>query len=63
MLTCLTFQKVVLVNEEYGFALKSHFDFIVCNIDSLRPLFALEFDGESHTTDIQKNGDYLIKLM
>ena len=47
--------------EEYSFALRSHFDFIIADAD-WRPLFAVEFDGSCHQTldarrrDNLKNG-------
>lgn len=44
-------------NEEYSFALKSHFDFTVYDNQSLLPLFAVEFDGKSHRTETQKFRD------
>ena len=34
-------------NEHYSFALKSHFDFVVTDQDSL-PLFSVEYDGAYH---------------
>lgn len=37
-------------DELYNFALKAHFDTIVYNSD-LAPLFAVEFDGRTHTED------------
>ncbi|MEC1177243.1 DUF2726 domain-containing protein [Metasolibacillus meyeri] len=44
-------------NEEYSFALKSHFDFTIYDNKSSQPLFAVEFDGKSHRTEIQKSRD------
>ena len=46
-------------NEEYSFALKSHFDFTVYDNTTLQPLFAVEFDGKSHLVKIQKSRDKL----
>ncbi|WP_082340162.1 DUF2726 domain-containing protein [Lysinibacillus agricola] len=46
-------------NEEYSFALKSHFDFTVYDNTTLQPLFAVEFDGKSHLVEIQKSRDKL----
>jgi Protein of unknown function (DUF2726) len=46
---------------DFRFALRSHFDFVVCDAEHT-PLFAVEFDGPSHDKpeqarrDIQKNG-------
>jgi hypothetical protein len=45
---------------DFRFALRSHFDFVVCDTEHT-PLFAVEFDGPSHDKpeqarrDIQKN--------
>lgn len=44
-------------NEEYSFALKSHFDFTVYDNTTLQPLFAVEFDGKTHSTEVQKSRD------
>lgn len=44
-------------NEEYSFALKSHFDFTVYDNQTLLPLFAVEFDGKSHRTEAQRFRD------
>lgn len=46
-----------LTSEEYSFALKSHFDFTVYDNKSLLPLFAIEYDGLSHRSEIQKSRD------
>lgn len=39
-----------ITNELYSYALKAHFDFVVCR-GSL-PLFAVEFDGPHHQTEL-----------
>lgn len=39
-------------DEEFEFALKSHFDFLIAD-DKYEPLFALEFDGPSHQSATQ----------
>lgn len=44
-------------SKEFSFALKSHFDFIVCDNTTYFPLFAVEFDGKSHYTKVQKYRD------
>jgi len=41
---------------EYSFALRSHLDFVVANSETL-PLFAVEFDGPTHTSIKQKERD------
>jgi len=43
-------------NDEYRFALQSHFDFVVTNTDQT-PLFSVEFDGPTHQTKKQKLRD------
>ena len=43
-------------NEEYSFALQSHFDFILTD-EKHHPLFAIEFDGKLHISEIQKKRD------
>jgi hypothetical protein len=40
----------------FRFALQSHFDFVVADAD-IRPLFAVEFDGNTHTSDVQQQRD------
>lgn len=37
---------------EYSYALKAHFDFVVADED-FNPLFAVEYDGPSHTKPVQ----------
>lgn len=43
-------------HEEYRFALQSHFDFIVADAQHT-PLFAVEFDGNTHRSNEQKRRD------
>jgi hypothetical protein len=45
-------------NEQYTFAFKSHFDFVVADRES-NVLFAVEFDGDSHGTAEAKRRDEL----
>lgn len=45
-------------NEEYAYALKSHFDFLVTNSEH-DPLFAVEFDGPSHDSFDQAARDII----
>lgn len=46
-------------DNEYAFALKSHFDFVVCN-KNYEPIFSVEFDGPRHFVDAsQKKRDHL----
>ena len=42
--------------DDYSFALKSHFDFVVAD-STTRPLFAVEFDGPTHKQPEQKARD------
>ena len=44
-------------NEEYSFALKSHFDFTVYDNKTFLPIFSVEFDGKYHRTGTQKFRD------
>src|SRR5258707_3348083 len=37
-------------NDEFSYALKAHFDFVVIREDAT-PLFAVEVDGPQHTSD------------
>ncbi|QIN77503.1 DUF2726 domain-containing protein [Rubrobacter marinus] len=46
----LNVQSSGLSDEEYGYALRAHFDFVVADKRSL-PLFAVEFDGSHHEND------------
>jgi hypothetical protein len=45
-----------ITSELYGFALRSHFDFIVSG-ENHDPLFAVEFDGPSHQDQDQRDRD------
>ncbi len=40
-----------LTNDEYSYALKAHFDFVVAQ-DGKPPAFAVEFDGAGHASDV-----------
>jgi Protein of unknown function (DUF2726) len=42
-----------LTNEEYGYALKSEFDFVIADGQDRMPHFAVEFDEPHHLTDPQ----------
>jgi Protein of unknown function (DUF2726) len=42
--------KILLTKEEYSYAFKAHFDFVVTHTDSL-PIFAVEYDGSMHYSD------------
>lgn len=41
----------------FRFALQSHFDFVVADAN-YRPLFAVEFDGDTHTAEVQQQRDH-----
>src|SRR5437899_12157183 len=43
-------------NAAYHFALQSHFDFVAADSD-LNPRFAVEFDGETHASNVQQQRD------
>lgn len=47
-----------LSNEEYRFALQSHFDFVVTD-NKHSPLFSVEFDGPTHDKPEQRKRDQL----
>ncbi len=52
----LPIQKSGISSEEYRFALQSHFDFVVADSEHT-PVFAVEFDGPTHTSPAQKKRD------
>jgi hypothetical protein len=52
----LEIERSGISNDDYRFALQSHFDFVVADQAHV-PLFAVEFDGPSHETDSQKIRD------
>lgn len=43
-------------DDHYAYALRAHFDFVVCD-DQHHPLFAVEFDGPDHATPEQQSRD------
>jgi hypothetical protein len=48
-----------LSDEAYSYALRSHFDWVVTDLETTRPEFAVEFDGDSHLTDVVPRRDAL----
>lgn len=52
----LPIERSQISNEDYHFALLSHFDFVVTNAE-YNPLFAVEFDGKFHKTEVQRQRD------
>jgi hypothetical protein len=54
----LPIEKSGIAPSEYRFALQSHFDFVVAD-NSHIPLFAVEFDGPSHKSPVQRVRDDL----
>lgn len=48
-----------LTDAEYSYALRSHFDWVVTDHDTMLPEFAVEFDGTSHLTDDARRRDEL----
>ncbi len=47
-----------ITSEEYSYALKAHFDFLICDKNDM-PLFAVEFDGPTHAAPRQIRNDLL----
>lgn len=47
-----------LSDEEYGYSMRAHFDFVVTD-NQHNPLFAVEFDGPLHKTQAQQHRDKL----
>ncbi|GAB6275382.1 MAG: hypothetical protein STSR0004_22490 [Peptococcaceae bacterium] len=45
-----------ITDSEFRFALQSHFDFVIADLDTM-PLFAVEFNGKHHEQKIQKERD------
>jgi hypothetical protein len=45
--------------EQYSYALKAHFDFLISDKRDDLPLFAVEFDGPSHKRPRQQRNDHL----
>ncbi len=45
--------------EAYGYALRAHFDWVVTDLETTRPEFAVEFDGESHQDALVRHRDAL----
>jgi Protein of unknown function (DUF2726) len=54
----LPIEKSGIDDEAFRFALQAHFDFIVTD-DDLKPLFAVEFDGDFHQSELQQRRDAL----
>jgi hypothetical protein len=52
----LPIEKSGIDDSAFRFALQSEFDFVVTD-DDLQPLFAVEFDGETHKTELQRDRD------
>ncbi|MGF1717926.1 DUF2726 domain-containing protein [Photobacterium chitinilyticum] len=49
-----------ITSEEFSYALKSHFDFLVFN-ENYEPLFAVEYDGKQHYSDPTQVRNDLLK--
>lgn len=47
----LDIQQSGLSNQEYGYALKAHFDFVIADRQDTRALFAVEYDGPLHGSE------------
>ncbi len=52
----LPIEKSGIDDSAFRFALQSEFDFVVTD-DDLRPLFAVEFHGNTHETEVQRQRD------
>lgn len=52
----LRIERSGIENALYSFALRSHFDFLVCD-DGHNPIFAVEFDGPTHREPVQRARD------
>ena len=57
MADSLLIDKSGLTNEEFTYALKAHYDWLVVNDETSRPEFAIEFDGASHEDDRVRHRD------
>jgi hypothetical protein len=55
----LSIDRSGLSDEQYGYALRSHFDWVVTELETTRPEFAVEFDGESHAEARVRHRDTL----
>lgn len=48
-----------LSGEAYGYALRAHFDWVVTDLETTKPEFAVEFDGDSHQDEKVRHRDGL----
>jgi hypothetical protein len=48
-----------LSSAAYGYAFRSHFDWVVSDLDTTKAVFAVEFDGASHSSDAARANDAL----
>jgi hypothetical protein len=55
----LSIDRSGLTDDQYGYALRSHFDWLVTDLETTVPEFAVEFDGESHDDARVKHRDGL----
>lgn len=55
----LRIERSGLSSQAYGFALRSHFDWVISDADTTMPEFAVEFDGPSHLAQESRARDAL----
>lgn len=55
----LTIDRSGLTAEAYGYALRAHFDWVVTDLETTKPEFAVEFDGDSHRNEVVRHRDGL----
>lgn len=48
-----------ITDQEYGYALRAHFDWLVTDAESTKAEFAVEFDGPSHAAEDVQRRDIL----
>lgn len=59
MADALAIDRSGLSNEQFSYALRAHFDWIVTDLETTKPEFAVEFDGESHDDEQVRHRDRL----
>ena len=55
----LSIDRSGLSAEAYSYALRSHFDWVVTDVETTKPEFAVEFDGDSNVSYVARRGDAL----
>lgn len=59
MADALDIDRSGLSNDAYSYALRAHFDWVVTDLGTTTPEFAVEFDGDSHTAAPVRHRDAL----